>query len=157
MIAPGTRLGPYVISAPIGAGGMGEVYKATDTRLDRAVAIKVLPEHVASDPDLKQRFDREAKTLASLITTHICPFRDATRTSVRATKNTIHVGVTNVRAVTAFIHFHPPHRSATCAVIASLVGGFSPRPSVCRNSWITMISAVWRLRMDRFTNCCPQT
>ena len=63
-LAPGTRLGPYAITASIGAGGMGEVYKATDTRLDRTVAIKVLPEHVASDPELKQRFEREAKTLA---------------------------------------------------------------------------------------------
>ena len=75
-LAPGTRLGPYVITAPIGAGGMGEVYKATDTRLDRTVAIKVLPEHVASDPDLKQRFEREAKTLAALSHPHICPVFD---------------------------------------------------------------------------------
>ena len=50
----GTQLGPYEILAPIGAGGMGEVYRARDTRLDRTVAIKVLPEHVAADPDLKQ-------------------------------------------------------------------------------------------------------
>ena len=63
---PGTTLGPYEILAPIGAGGMGEVYKARDTRLDRTVAIKVLPEHVAADPDLKQRFEREAKTISSL-------------------------------------------------------------------------------------------
>ncbi len=54
-LTTGTRLGPYEIDAPLGAGGMGEVYKARDTRLDRTVAIKVLPEHVASDPDLKQR------------------------------------------------------------------------------------------------------
>ena len=60
-LQPGTSLGPYKIVSPIGAGGMGEVYKATDTRLDRTVAIKVLPEHVASDPDLKQRFEREAR------------------------------------------------------------------------------------------------
>ena len=52
-LQPGTTLGPYQIDAPLGAGGMGEVYKATDTRLDRTVAIKVLPEHVASDADLK--------------------------------------------------------------------------------------------------------
>ena len=63
---PGTRLGPYSVTAKIGEGGMGEVYKARDTRLDRTVAIKVLPEHVANDPDLKQRFEREAKTISSL-------------------------------------------------------------------------------------------
>ena len=68
----GTRLGPYQIESPIGAGGMGEVYKATDTRLERTVAIKVLPAHVASDPDLKQRFEREAKTISSLNHPHIC-------------------------------------------------------------------------------------
>ncbi len=65
-LTPGTRLGPYEIVSALGAGGMGEVYKARDTCLDRTVAIKVLPEHVASDPELKQRFEREAKTLASL-------------------------------------------------------------------------------------------
>jgi Tol biopolymer transport system component len=75
-LAPRTRLGPYAITASIGAGGMGEVYKATDTRLDRTVAVKVLPEHVASDPDLKQRFEREAKTLAALSHPHICPIHD---------------------------------------------------------------------------------
>src|SRR5512145_3510353 len=75
-LAPGTRLGPYAITAPLGAGGMGEVYKATDTRLDRTVAIKVLPEHVAADPALKQRFEREAKTLAALSHPHICPIHD---------------------------------------------------------------------------------
>ncbi|HZM95289.1 MAG TPA: protein kinase [Vicinamibacterales bacterium] len=70
-LSPGTRLGPYTITGPIGAGGMGEVYRATDTRLERTVAIKVLPEHVASDPDLRQRFEREAKTLAALHHPHI--------------------------------------------------------------------------------------
>ena len=60
-LQPGTTLGPYEIQAPLGAGGMGEVYKARDTRLDRTVAIKVLPEHVAADPDLKQRFERTAE------------------------------------------------------------------------------------------------
>ena len=68
----GTRLGPYQIESPIGAGGMGELYKATDTRLERTVAIKVLPAHVASDPDLKQRFEREAKAISSLNHPHIC-------------------------------------------------------------------------------------
>ncbi len=60
-----TQLEPYEIVSAIGAGGMGEVYKARDTRLDRTVAIKVLPAHVASDPDLKQRFEREAKTISA--------------------------------------------------------------------------------------------
>ena len=72
----GDRLGPYEILAPIGAGGMGEVYKATDTRLERTVAIKVLPAHFASDPDLKQRFEREAKTISSLSHPNICTLHD---------------------------------------------------------------------------------
>ena len=75
-IVAGARLGPYEIQSALGAGGMGEVYKARDTRLDRTVAIKVLPEHVASDPELKQRFEREAKTLAALSHPHICPVFD---------------------------------------------------------------------------------
>ncbi len=75
-LTPGTTLGPYEILAPIGAGGMGEVYRARDTRLDRTVAIKVLPEHVASDPDLKQRFEREAKIISSLNHPHICTLYD---------------------------------------------------------------------------------
>ena len=75
-LQPGTRLGPYEIQSPLGAGGMGEVYKARDTRLDRTVAIKVLPEHVASNPDLKQRFEREARTVAALNHPHICTLHD---------------------------------------------------------------------------------
>ena len=72
-LTPGTTVGPYQVTAKIGQGGMGEVYRARDTRLDRTVAIKVLPEDVASDPDLKQRFEREAKTISSLNHPHICP------------------------------------------------------------------------------------
>ncbi len=72
----GTTLGPYEIQAPLGAGGMGEVYKARDTRLDRTVAIKVLPEHLATGPDLKQRFEREAKAIAALSHPHICALHD---------------------------------------------------------------------------------
>ena len=75
-LSAGTSLGPYQIEAPLGAGGMGEVYKARDTRLDRTVAIKVLPAHVAADPDLKQRFEREAKTISSLNHPHICTLYD---------------------------------------------------------------------------------
>src|SRR5579863_45472 len=65
-LAAGERLGPYEVLAPIGAGGMGEVYRARDTKLDREVAIKVLPAAVAQDPERLARFDREAKVLASL-------------------------------------------------------------------------------------------
>ena len=62
----GTRLGPYAITAQIGEGGMGEVYRATDTKLKRGVAVKVLPSHVAADPERLARFQREAEVLASL-------------------------------------------------------------------------------------------
>src|SRR2546426_3472659 len=65
-LSTGTRLGPYEILAPLGAGGMGEVYRARDTRLDREVAIKVLPEHLAKDPQALARFEREAKAVAAL-------------------------------------------------------------------------------------------
>ena len=70
-LSPGVHLGAYEITAPIGAGGMGEVYRARDTRLNRDVAIKVLPETFASDPERIARFQREAKTLASLNHPHI--------------------------------------------------------------------------------------
>src|SRR5437899_5957610 len=75
-LAAGTRLGPYEILTPLGAGGMGEVYKARDTRLDRTVAIKVLPEHLADTPDLKTRFEREARAVSSLNHPHICTLYD---------------------------------------------------------------------------------
>ena len=65
-LSPGDKLGPYDVIGPIGAGGMGEVYKARDTRLDRTVAIKVLPEHIAKRDDLRFRFEREARAVASL-------------------------------------------------------------------------------------------
>jgi len=75
-LSQGTRLGPYEIVTPLGAGGMGEVYKARDTRLDRTVAIKVLPPHVGGDPSFRQRFEREAKTISSLDHPHICALYD---------------------------------------------------------------------------------
>jgi len=75
-LSPGTRLGPYEIATLIGAGGMGEVYKARDTRLDRVVAIKVLPAHLADKPELRERFEREARTIASLNHPHICTLHD---------------------------------------------------------------------------------
>jgi serine/threonine protein kinase len=75
-ILPGKRLGPYEILSAIGAGGMGEVYKARDTRLDRTVAIKILPEHLADRPELRERFEREAKAIAGLNHPHICTLYD---------------------------------------------------------------------------------
>src|SRR5262245_9561796 len=75
-LGPGTRLGPYEIQSAIGAGGMGEVYKAKDTRLDRIVAVKVLPSHVSGDPALRERFEREARAVASLNHPHICTLHD---------------------------------------------------------------------------------
>jgi len=71
-LAPGTQLGPYQILAPLGTGGMREVYRALDTRLERTVAIKILPAHLSSDPGRKQRFEREAKTISSLNHPHVC-------------------------------------------------------------------------------------
>ena len=78
-LAPGTRLGPYEIVAPLGAGGMGEVYRAKDTRLGRDVAIKVLPEHLSAQPEIRARFEREAKTVSSLNHPHICTLFDVGR------------------------------------------------------------------------------
>src|SRR5450432_947758 len=75
-LTSGTKLGPYQIESPLGAGGMGEVYRARDTRLDRTVAIKILPSHLADDPQAKQRFEREAKTISSLNHPHICTLHD---------------------------------------------------------------------------------
>ncbi len=72
----GTRLGPYQIVKEIGSGGMGVVYQALDTRLDRTVAVKVLPEHIAADDDLRQRFESEARAVASLNHPHICTLHD---------------------------------------------------------------------------------
>ena len=72
----GTKLGPYEILSAIGAGGMGEVYKARDTRLGRDVAVKVLPQQMSSSPELRQRLDREAKTISQLSHPHICMLHD---------------------------------------------------------------------------------
>src|SRR5512135_1812668 len=75
-LTSGTKLGPYELVAPLGAGGMGEVYRARDTRLDRAVAIKVLPGHLSDSPEAEQRFEREARAISSLNHPNICTLHD---------------------------------------------------------------------------------
>jgi serine/threonine protein kinase len=75
-LTPGTKLGPYEIIVPLGAGGMGEVYRAKDTRLERTVAIKILPSNISADPVAKQRFEREAKTISGLNHPNICTLHD---------------------------------------------------------------------------------
>jgi len=75
-LTAGTKLGPYEIQSPLGAGGMGEVYRAKDTRLDRIVAIKILASHLSSSPELKQRMEREARAISSLNHPHICQLYD---------------------------------------------------------------------------------
>ncbi|HUP63637.1 MAG TPA: serine/threonine-protein kinase, partial [Thermoanaerobaculia bacterium] len=75
-LSNGSNLGPYEIVAPIGAGGMGEVYRARDTRLDRSVAIKILPTTLASNPALRARFDREARAISGLTHANICALYD---------------------------------------------------------------------------------
>src|ERR1700732_4596101 len=75
-LAVGTKLGPYEIVSPLGSGGMGEVYCARDTRLERNVAVKVLPANLRSDPSLRQRLEREAKAISKLSHPHICTLHD---------------------------------------------------------------------------------
>ena len=75
-LAAGSKLGPYEILGQIGAGGMGEVYKARDTRLERTVAVKVLPSHLSQSEDVRLRFEREAKTISQLSHPHICALYD---------------------------------------------------------------------------------
>src|SRR5580658_6204060 len=75
-LTSGAKLGPYEIQSPLGAGGMGEVYRARDTRLGRDVAIKILPSHLSDNPEAKQRFEREARAISSLNHPHICTLYD---------------------------------------------------------------------------------
>ena len=75
-LTSGTKLGPYEIQSPLGAGGMGEVYRARDTRLDRTVAVKILPTHLSDSPEFRQRFEREARAISSLNHSHICQLYD---------------------------------------------------------------------------------
>ena len=78
-LTPGTRLGPYEILSSLGAGGMGEVYRARDTRLGRDIAIKVLPQHLSGTPELRARFEREARSVSQLNHPNICVLHDVGR------------------------------------------------------------------------------
>src|SRR6266849_2676881 len=75
-LPPGTKFGPYEILSLLGAGGMGEVYRGRDTRLDRTVAIKILPTHLSDEPEARDRFDREARAISSLNHPNICHLYD---------------------------------------------------------------------------------
>jgi eukaryotic-like serine/threonine-protein kinase len=75
-LATGTKLGPYEIQSPLGSGGMGEVYRARDARLERVVAVKVLSTNLSTDPSLRQRLEREAKAVSKLSHPHICTLHD---------------------------------------------------------------------------------
>ena len=86
----GTRLGPYEIVSPLGAGGMGEVYRARDTRLDRTVAVKILPAALAADPQLRERFEREARAISQLTHANICRLYDVGRSEVRGPEGLRH-------------------------------------------------------------------
>src|SRR5574341_120487 len=78
-LSAGQKIGPYEVLSSIGAGGMGEVYKARDTRLGRVVALKILPEDLSRDPERRKRFEREARVIASLSHPHICTLHDVGR------------------------------------------------------------------------------
>src|SRR2546428_2517690 len=92
-LGAGTRLGPYEILSPCGAGGMGEVYRAKDTRLDRTVAVKILPAHLSDNADLRQRFEREARAVSSLNHPHICTLQDRKSTRLNSSHDQISYAV----------------------------------------------------------------
>src|SRR5437899_6312711 len=90
----GTKLGPYEIVAPLGSGGMGEVYRARDTRLGRIVAVKILPSHLSDNSTLRQRFEQEAKAISSLNHPHICILHDVGHQDRKSTRlNSSHLGI----------------------------------------------------------------
>src|SRR5262249_41187642 len=78
-LGPGTKLGPYVVEAPLGAGGMGEGYKARDSRLNRTVAIKILSDTLSANAEFRDRFEREARLVAALSHPHVCVLHDVGR------------------------------------------------------------------------------
>ena len=111
----GTKLGPYEILAPLGAGGMGEVYRAKDTRLDRTVAIKILPAHLSDNPEAKQRFEREARAISSLNHPNICTLHD-----VGSQDGTSYLVMEYVQGETLDSRLQKgplPHRAQSCSTL----------------------------------------
>src|SRR3954453_10868246 len=88
-LAPGAKLGPYEIVSPIGAGGMGEGYRARDPRLDRSVAIKIVSGDLTANPELRQRFEREARALSSLSHPHIFALYDIVKVDANGSANLV--------------------------------------------------------------------
>ena len=115
-LAAGTRLGPYEITAWIGAGGMGDVYRATDTRLGRTVAIKVLPPDLTSDSAARQRFERGARAVAALSHPHICTLHD-----IGQQDGTDYLLERNKVEVNVYQHRRPPDLARRRLLRASLV------------------------------------
>jgi serine/threonine protein kinase/Tol biopolymer transport system component len=136
-LAAGTRLGPYEIVAPIGAGGMGEVWRATDTTLGREVAIKILPDAFASDPDRLARFEREARTLASLNHPHIAAIYGFEKSGgVHALVMELVEGLTLAELIDAAVDHAPSGREARQAV------GVGPHGKQRKNGGIPLADAL---------------
>ncbi len=114
-LEPGARLGPYQIVGPAGAGGMGEVYRARDTRLDRTVAIKVLPPDLTNDSAARQRFEREARAVAALSHPHICTLHDIGH-----------------QDGTDYLVMEYPGRGDPCGTLGARQAAPRPSPPVCR-------------------------
>jgi serine/threonine protein kinase len=141
-IPPGRRLGPHEILSAIGAGGMGKVYKARDTRLDRIVAIKVLPTHLADRSELRERFDCEAKTIAGLNHPDICTLYDT------GPQADIDFLVTRSRSASRKAHCRSNKYCSMPSNFATF--GRALRP-IARNLWRVLS---YRLLHDRLTEGC---
>jgi serine/threonine protein kinase len=114
-LAPGTRLGPYIVDAALGAGGMGAVYRARDTRLDRTVAIKVLTGAFAAEPESRQRLEQEARAIAALNDPQICTIHDVAITWCSSTskERRWRTGCADLRRSRATRRWRLPYGSAT--------------------------------------------
>src|SRR5438093_289661 len=142
---PGTRLGPYEIIAPLGAGGMGEIYRARDTRLDRTVAIKVLTDALAADSESRRRFEQEARAIAALNDPHICTIHDVGRHRDLKPGNVmlVHRGGPSTSPDVKLLDFGLAARTTVArpqAIDASLVATLAPSQVATRPSTATTAS-----------------